>query len=65
MTVKEKLNFFHSHGISITYIAKQMNIETSTLSKWLRGEKGITHKNEELLNLTLQNLAKEFSHIME
>lgn len=59
MTTKEKLSFFIEHGMTIKYIAERMGVETSTLSKWLHGQKGITHKNETLLDLTLHQILKE------
>lgn len=64
MTVKEKLLFFVAHGIAIKYVAERMHVNPSTLSKWLSGNKGITHKNEEKLNTTLQEIAKEFATLM-
>ena len=60
MTVKEKLQYFSDNGMSVSYIARKMGVEVSTLSKWLRGEKGITHKNEEKVLLTLKEIANNF-----
>ena len=65
MTVKEKLIYFSERGVSIAYISKRMNVDASTLTKWIKGQKGITHKNEELLNLTLKEIAKELFAVME
>lgn len=65
MTIKEKLQYFFDNGMSISYIAKQMNVNPSTLSKWLKGEKGITHKNENLIYETLLVITKNFSQILE
>lgn len=65
MKVKEQLQFFSDHGVSVSYIARRMGVEPSTLNKWLRNEKGITHKNEELLFLTLKKMLEEFSFILE
>ena len=65
MTVKEKLQFFADNGMSITFIAKQMGVSPSTLTKWLRNEKGITHKNEALVLSTLQNITNSFVKAME
>ena len=65
VSVKEKLEFFVQHGIAIKYIAERMGVDPSTLSKWLSGAKGITHKNEDKLNLTLQQIAKELAVLME
>lgn len=65
MTIKEKLQYFSNNGMSISYIAKKMDVNPSTLSKWLKGEKGITHKNEELVYETLLIISKDFMKILE
>lgn len=65
MTVKEKLQFFADNGMSITFIAEKMGVSPSTLTKWLRNEKGITHKNEALVFSTLQNITNSFIKAME
>ena len=59
MTVKEKLLFCVEHGMTIKYIAERMTVDPSTLSKWLHEQKGITHKNENLLELTLKEIVSE------
>lgn len=65
MNIKEKLQFFSDNGMSISFIARKIGISPSTLNKWLRGEKGITHKNEELVFSTLQKIAIDFVKILE
>lgn len=65
MTVKEQLIFFSNHGVSMSYIAHMIPVNPSTLTKWINGQKGITHKNEEKIHVILQNLAKELANIME
>lgn len=65
MSPKEKLSFFANHGMSISFIAKEMEVDNSTLNKWLNGKKGITHKNEEKLLITLQQITNDFLNIME
>ena len=64
MTVKEQLQFFADHGMSISYIASQIGINPSTLTKWLNGQKGITHKNEEKVFFTLNNILENFQEIL-
>lgn len=64
MTVKEKLDFCVKHGMTIKYIAERMSVEPSTLSKWLHGQKGITHKNENLLELTLITIINEMRVVL-
>ena len=56
MTVKKQLQYFY---------AKQIGIEPSTLTKWLRDEKGITHKNEEKIYQYLLQLASDLKKVME
>lgn len=65
MTVKEQLKFFSEHGVSITYIAKRMGVSAPTLTKWLNNQKGITHKNEDLLYSTLKLMTQELTSILE
>jgi len=65
MNIKEKLQFFSDNGMSISFIARKIGISPSTLNKWLRGEKGITHKNEELVFSTLQKITIDFVKILE
>ena len=47
MSVKEKLLFCVEHGMAIKYIAERMDVDPSTLSKWLRGEKNISENIQE------------------
>lgn len=65
MNIKEKLQFFIDNGMSISYIAERMGVNYSTLSKWLRGQKNISRKNEELVLITLQNIVELFQRKME
>lgn len=59
MNVKEKLIFFSEHGISMSYLARRIGIDPSTLTKWIKEQKGITHKNENKIDETLRQLAEE------
>ena len=65
MSIKNKLQFFIDNGMSISYIAKCMNVNYSTLSKWLKGQKNISRKNEELVFITLQNIVELFQQKLE
>ena len=65
MNVKEKLQFFIDNGMSISYIAEKMKVNYSTLSKWLKGQKNISRKNEELVLITLQNIVENFQQKLE
>lgn len=59
MTTKEKLIFCKEHGLSISYIANKIRVVPATITRWIREEKGISKKNEEDIELALQQLAKE------
>lgn len=65
MTTKEKLQFFSEHGVSISYVAKRLDLNPSTLTKWLRDDKGITHKNEQRVNDILTQIIKELLSTQE
>lgn len=65
MNIKEKLQFFIDNGMSISYIAEKMEVNYSTLSKWLKGQKNISRKNEELVLITLQNIVENFQQVLE
>ena len=59
MTTQEKLIFCKEHGISMSYIAERARVVPATITRWIRGEKGISKKNEEDIELTLQKLAQD------
>lgn len=59
MNTLEKLIFCKEHGISISYIAHRAEVVPATLTKWIRGEKGITKKNERIIETTLLQIARE------
>ena len=65
MTNKEKLQFFVDNGMSLSYIANRMEVDITTLSKWLHNQKGISTKNEEKMIFTLQNIVEDFQHSLE
>lgn len=65
MTSKEKLQFFVDNGMSLSYIAKQMEVDITTLSKWLHNQKGISTKNETRLIFTLQNIVENLQQSLE
>ena len=65
MNIKEKLQFFIDNGMSISYVAERMGVNYSTLSKWLKGQKNISRKNEELVLITLQNIVELFQQKLE
>jgi len=65
MNIKEKLQFFIDNGISISYIAEKIGVNYSTLSKWLKGQKNISRKNEELVLIALHNIVENFQQKLE
>ena len=65
MSIKEKLQFFSDNGMSVSFIARQIGVNPSTLNKWLRDEKGITHKNENLIYEALQEITNNFIRVLE
>ena len=65
MNIKDKLQFFADNGMSVSFIARKIGVNPSTLSKWLRNEKGITHKNENLILSALQEITNNFVSILE
>lgn len=65
MNIKEKLQFFSDNGMSVSFIARKIDVNPSTLSKWLRGEKGITHKNEARILSALQEITNSFIRTLE
>lgn len=59
MNTLNKLIFCKDHGISMSYIAARAEVAPATITRWIRNEKGISHKNERDIELTLQKLAQE------
>ena len=64
MSTLEKLIFCKEHGMSMSYVAARARVVPATITRWMRGEKGISKKNEEDIELTLQNIAKEIWQIV-
>lgn len=59
MTILEKVIFCKEHGVSLSYLANKIEIAPPTLTRWVRGEKGITEKTLRHLEIALQQFAKE------
>lgn len=59
MTTFEKLSFCKNHGIIIAYIADKAEVVPSTLTQWLKGEKGISSKNEVRVEKAMRGLIQE------
>ncbi len=60
MNTLEKLIFCKEHGITIKYIADMADVVPSTLSQWVKGEKGISSKTklrvDKAINALVQTL---------
>jgi len=59
MNTLDKLIFCKEHGVSMSYIASRAEVVPATITRWIRGEKGISKKNERDIDLTLKKLAQE------
>lgn len=59
MTTLEKLIFCKDHGISMSYIASLAQVAPATITRWVKGEKGISKKYEKDIDHALLQLAKE------
>jgi len=56
MNTFEKLQFCKNHGITIVAIANHAEVVPSTLTQWLKGEKGLTSKNEMRVERAMREL---------
>lgn len=65
MTVKEKLQLYVNNGGAASHIAKIIGVDASTLNKWLKDQKGITHKNEALVKEALKEIGNNLKVLME
>ena len=63
MDLREECQKAINAGISIRYLARKIEYDNSTLSKWLRGEKNISEKIQNKLILTLQELKEQWEKI--
>ena len=65
MTVKEKVELLVAHGIKITELARRVNCNHTTLSRWLRGETNLSERLEKDLNNMLIQFINELEKIKE
>lgn len=65
MTTCEKVIFLKEHGTTITYLAKQVNCATQTLTQWVKGEKQISARLERDVNIAIDKLIKEIVSMEE
>ena len=63
MDLREECQKAIDTGISIRFLARKIDYDNSTLSKWLRGEKNISNEVKDKLILVLQDLKEQWNHI--
>lgn len=63
MDLREKCQKAIDTGISIRSLARKIDYDNSTLSKWLRGERNISDEVKDKLTLVLQDLKEQWNHI--
>ena len=63
MDLREECQKAINTGISIRYLARKIEYDNSTLSKWLRGERNISEKIQNKLTLVLQELKEQWNNI--
>lgn len=50
------MNFAMEHGVSITYIAKKVGVDPSTLNKWIHDKRKVSDKVETALFDTFKTI---------
>lgn len=63
MDLREKCQRAIDTGISIRSLARKIDYDNSTLSKWLRGNRNISEEIQNKLILALQDLKKQWEDI--
>lgn len=54
MTTMEKLIFLKQHGVSLTYIAKQVNCSQQALGMWIKGQSKVSARLEKDVENAIQ-----------
>lgn len=57
------MNFAIEHGISITYIAKKIGIDPSTLNRWIHNKRKVSDKVQIALFDTFKNIKQAWTNI--
>lgn len=63
MDLREECQKAIDAGIPIRFLARKIDYDNSTLSKWLRGEKNISNRIQDKLILALQDLKEQWNNI--
>lgn len=64
MDVRQELQKAIKLGISISFIARKINKDPSTLNKWLHGTKNVSSEVEKAVQKTLIELKEAWMNIM-
>ena len=65
MTIKEKIELLVNHGVKITELARRVNCNQTTLSRWLRGETNLSSRLEKDLNNMIVQFMEELEVLKE
>ena len=65
MTIKEKIELLVNHGVKITELARRVNCNQTTLSRWLRGETNLSSRLEKDLNNMILQFIQELEVLKE
>lgn len=63
MDLKEECQKAVNTGIPIRFLARKIEYDNSTLSKWLRGQRNISDEVQNKLILVLQELKEQWENI--
>ena len=63
MDLKEECQKAVNTGIPIRFLARKIEYDHSTLSKWLRGQRNISDEVQNKLILVLQELKEQWENI--
>lgn len=64
MDVRQELQKAIKLGVSISFIARKINKDPSTLNKWLHGTKNVSSEVEKAVQKTLIELKEAWMNIM-
>lgn len=64
MDVRQELQKAIKLGVSISFIARKINKDPSTLNKWLHGTKNVSSEVETAVQKTLIELKEAWMNIM-
>lgn len=65
MSIRDKVLYLTSRGVSITEIAKRAECSHTTIAKWLRGESKLSARLERDVDRLIIEYIKELNVILE